>query len=224
MDFWKDLFSIAQSVITGAGIIMAGIWTYLVFVRQRLGLPKVDIDLSIDDIILPEGGRLIHAEIKLKNTGSVVVKSDYGELRLRQVVPIPDEFKGDIEGGYDPVGEGNTEVEWPMIAGREWKWSKNDLEIEPGECDSLHADYIIPVTTKTVQLYCYISNAKKKRRGLGWTCTKLYTFNSNMEVSRMADRERNHKSPLTKQQRQQKQQPTQQKRQPMKNNKPKKEE
>jgi len=222
MDFWKDLFSIVQEVTTSIAIIIGGIWTYLLFIRQRLGFPKVDIDISINDILLPEGARFIHAEITLKNTGSVVLISDYAELRLRQVVPVPDDLKTDLERGCDPVHEGKTEVEWPMISGREWKWSKGDFEIEPSENDYLHADYIIPITIKVVEFYFYISNAKKKYKGLGWALTKLHNFNTNMEIDEMDIRKGNSKSRLNEQQRQQKRQPPQQPKQPMKNKKTKK--
>jgi hypothetical protein len=65
MGFWKDLFEIIQEIITSAGIMIAGIWTYLRFVRQRQGYPKLNIELSIDHTVLPEGSRLVHVEVSL---------------------------------------------------------------------------------------------------------------------------------------------------------------
>jgi hypothetical protein len=165
---------------------------------------------------------LIHTEIRLKNAGSVLVRSDYAELRLRQVTPLPEELKEVVERGHDPVSEGNTEVEWPMIAGRTWKWSKGHFEIEPGEGDSLHADYIIPVTIKTVEFYCYLSNVKKKRKGLGWALTKLHTFNTDTEASEMTEGKDTSRRRLTEQQRQQRPQAPQQQHQPKQSSKPKK--
>jgi hypothetical protein len=129
MEYWKGLFDIIQSLITSAGIIVGGIWTYMVFVRQRLGFPRVTIDLSIHDTILPGSLRYVHAELKIANTGSVLLRSHRAELRLRQVVPIPECLELIIREGYDPVLTGKTEVEWPLIAGREWEWQAGSFEI-----------------------------------------------------------------------------------------------
>lgn len=179
MEFWKDLFSIIQAALTSVGIFVGGIWTYFLFVRQRLIFPKVDIELFIKDTILPEGARFIHAEIKVNNLGHVILKSDYSELRLRKIVPIHDEIRQHIEGGFDPVPQDKTEIEWPMVAGRNWKWDKEEFEIEPGESDSLHADYIIESNIKVAEFYFYLSNAKKKsQNNIGWTLTKIHEFDN----------------------------------------------
>jgi len=110
MCFWKDLSEIVQAFTASLGIIVAGVWTYLLFVRQRLVFPKLEIDLAVQDAILPEGARFVHAELRLTNRGSVVLSSDRAELRLRQIVPISDELKPGILAGDDPVPDGRTEI------------------------------------------------------------------------------------------------------------------
>jgi len=45
MEYWKDLTSIIQASLTSIGIVVGAIWTYLIFVRERLSFPKVNIDL-----------------------------------------------------------------------------------------------------------------------------------------------------------------------------------
>lgn len=179
--FWKDFSTITQALFTSIGILIGGIWTYLLFVRQRLHFPKVNTVLSVTDVVLPDGNRLVHAEVKIDNVGSVILSSNYAELRIRQVVPVSKEINAIIEGGNDPVQEDMTEVVWPMLFNREWKWGSKCFEIEPGESDSLHADYIIPGYIKVVEFYSFISNAKKKQHGLGWTITQLHEFQLNEE-------------------------------------------
>ncbi len=46
-----------QAIILSIGTIVAGIWTYLLFVRQRLHYPKVNINIDINERIenLPVG-------------------------------------------------------------------------------------------------------------------------------------------------------------------------
>jgi len=178
MAFLKDLFSIIQAALTCVGIVVGAIWTYFLFVRKRLSFPKLDIELFIQDKIILDGTRFIHAEIKLSNIGNVVLKSDYSELRLRNIVPIPDKIRPAIESGFDPISEGKTEFEWPLVVGREWKWNEKDFEIEPGESDSLHADYIIESNIKVSEFYFFLRNAKKKTQNIGWTLTRIHEFKS----------------------------------------------
>ena len=83
---YKDIFDVFEAIATSLGIFVAGLWTYQLFIRKRIGYPKINIDLLVNDIILPEDARLVHAEIKIKNIGNVILKSDKAELRLRQVI------------------------------------------------------------------------------------------------------------------------------------------
>lgn len=177
--FWKDFSAIIQALFTSIGILIGGIWTYLLFVRQRLHFPKVNTVLSVTDVLLLGGNRLVHAEVKIDNVGSVILCSNYAELRIRQVVPVSKEINAIIEDDKDPVQENMTEVVWPMLFNREWKWGSKCFEIEPGESDCLHADYVIPGYIKVVEFYGFIANAKKKRHGLGWTITQLHEFHMN---------------------------------------------
>jgi hypothetical protein len=214
MDFWKDLTLIIQAAVTSVGIIVGAVWTYLIFVRERLRFPKINIELIIEDIKIQNNARIVHAEVKLNNIGHVLLRSHHSELRLRKIVPIHDELKPDVEKGFDPVSNDRIEIEWPLIAGREWKWDENEFEIEPGEGDSLHADYIISSDVQVVEFYFYIANAKKKTQGIGWTLTKIHEF-ENEGGNIMADHGKgnNSKESLNEQQRQQKQQKPQQQQQ-----------
>lgn len=214
--FWNDVSTIIGNLLTGAGIVLGGLWTYRLFVRQRLRYPRVNTSLSVTDVFLDDGKRLVHAEIKVDNVGSVVFCSDYAELRIRQVIPIPEEFDAKIKDDEDPVEEGKSEVIWPLINEREWEWEGECFEIEPGEYDSLHADYVIPGNISVVEFYCFIANAKKKKLGVGWTITQMHKFNL-FEEGRMAQKDTNQQGDRRiqeineQQQRQQKQQQQQQK-------------
>jgi len=178
MEFLKDLTSVIQAALTSVAIVVGAIWTYFLFVRERLLFPKIIIELIVRDIVLPVGSRIVHVEIKLSNIGHVIFKSRYAELRLRKVVPIHDEIKEDVEKGLDPVSKDRTEIEWPLVAGREWNWDKKEFEIEPSEADSLHADYIIDSNIEVAEFYYYIENPKKRLQGIGWTLTKIHEFDN----------------------------------------------
>jgi hypothetical protein len=177
MSCWKDVVEIISKIVTSLGILLGGLWTYRLFVKQRLGAPKIQLSLNVDRVQIEESLTLFHVSLKIKNVGNVILKSDYAEIRLRQVSPIPEELKIDFKPGFDPVKENEKEIAWPQIAGREWNWNKGGFEIEPGEEDSLHTDFVINSDIKIIEFYCYINNLKKKRNGLGWPLTEIYNCN-----------------------------------------------
>lgn len=216
MSFFVNVAELIQAIVISLGIVIGGFWTYVLFIRKRLAYPRANLELGVSDAILTKGARLVHAVVSITNTGDVLLRSDHAELRLRHVVPIPASLKDSIQIGYDPVPEDKTEIEWPLIAGREWRWSKHDFEIEPGESDSLHADFVIHADIHAGEFYCFISNSKKRRKRLGWALTRLHFFNSNEESIQMENQKINYISPLSEQQRQQKKQTPQQQQQPKK--------
>jgi len=219
MEYWKNLSSVIQALITTTAIVIGGVWTYLLFVRQRLNFPKVNIELNTEENLIPDGYRLLHARVSINNIGNVILRSNCAELRIRQVLPVPNDIKTTVDEGMDPVTEGKTEIEWPMLYGREWKWEKAGFEIEPGESDSLHADYIIEDDIEVVEFYFYISNAKKKRSKLGWTLTQILKFHPKGET--MANKTKIKSSVNDQQERQQKQQQQQKPQKPVKPSKSK---
>ena len=222
MTWWKDLAQIIQAVVTTLAFIVAGYWTYFLYVRKRLKYPRVSVEITVDDMPLTEGDRLLHTEVKIVNKGDVIVTSTWAELRLRQVEPIPDVIRGFAQANQDPVPINQTEIEWPMIAGRKWKFDEADFEVEPGESDSLHADFMVKDDITVVQFYFFLSNAAKSRKNLGWTLTKISKLNTIQEEGRMSNRKTTRKELLTEQQKQQKPQIPQQQQQQKPKEQPKK--
>lgn len=177
MEDWIDIVGIIRSAVTSIGIIIAGIWAYFLFVRQRLSYPRLNIELFVQDAHLPENTRLVHVQANLKNIGTTIVSPDYAEMRLRKIVPVPDDILPALRKGFDPVPERKSEYEWPAFVTREWKFDSNEFEIEPSEKDSLHVDFIIPNEISVIELYFFIRNQRKKRKKLGWSDTRIFSFN-----------------------------------------------
>ncbi|HNT67288.1 MAG TPA: hypothetical protein PKN04_16000 [bacterium] len=214
----KDIADIIYNLIVSIGIIVGGLWTYLIFVKQRVSACKVVLDLVINERDLKNDLKLVHITLKISNIGNAILKSDYAEIRLRQVFPVPKELENTFQPEKDPVPEGKTQIDWPLLAGREWNWKKGDFEIEPGEKDEIHADFVIDSFVETIELYCYIRNSKKE--GLGWPLTEIYELkqetckmsNGNTDDSRQKSdgQQKQTEQQNQKQQRQQQQQQQQQ--------------
>ena len=205
----KEMLGLAETLVKIAAIILAGLWTYLLFVRKRLGVPRINIELKTSDFRLPNGRRLIHAEIAVINIGDVILRTNSAELRLRQVAPIPEKVEELAEDGYDPVEAPRTEIDWPLIAGREWDLEGRPiLELEPGEQEPLHADFVIEDSISIIEFYFYLANPAKKRKGLGWTLTRMQEL--SQEDSAMSEKKTTESGLRSQQQeKQQRQQPQQ---------------
>jgi len=161
-----------KNLIMIIGIIIGMIFTYKTFYKERLKFPKLDTQLSLDEQKLDDNNRLIHVQLKIKNIGSILFKSDDVEIRLRQILPINNKMSNALKSDPNSVFDSKQYILWPMLFQREWKDEDDKIEIEPGECDHLIADFIIPIEIKTIQIYCYVNNPKKKR--IGWPIETIY--------------------------------------------------
>jgi hypothetical protein len=173
MNCLKDIVDIISKIISSLGIIVAGTWTYRLFIKQRFGIPKIDLSIKIDHVALSEKLKLCHVSLEISNVGNVILRSDFAEIRLRQILPIQGDLINKFRPGFDPVEKDKKEIAWPLIVGREWNWEENEFEIEPGENDVIHTDFVIDSDIEVIEFYCYIRNLQKKKKGLGWTLTKI---------------------------------------------------
>ena len=203
---WKNIAQASQSITTCLGIIVGGFWTYFIFIKKRLSYPRIKLDMSWDVISVPKNKNLIHAKVTIDNTGTILFEADEAELRLRRVVPIPSDIEDCVVQNFDPVQQGRSEIEWPEIAGRTWKWNPVVLEIEPGETDTLHSDFIIDSSVNAAQFYFFIKNKKKSKKQLGWPLTKVFTI-SIQEVEKMERQQENKTAQVPQQKQQQPQKP-----------------
>ena len=175
MEEAKAIGAVLESYFTIAAIIAGGFWTYWMFIRQRYRYPWLKTDINVSPVQIPNGW-ILHANVGMENRGAVIAKVAMAELRIRQIVPLPQEVESAIQQGYDPVYEGESEITWPLIAGRNWTESRGPFEVEPKEIDSLHADFFVPSDVTDVEFYFFASNEKKKKSGLGWSSTVIYTL------------------------------------------------
>jgi hypothetical protein len=164
----KDWADIASNVATVIAIVVGGVWTYVLFVRQRLKYPRAELGITAQHATIASDKRLLHVALRIANTGHVLLRPRYAELRVRQVLPLDHDIGLRLRPNWDPVLPGQHELEWPLIVDRHWHEA---FEIEPGESDTLHADFVIDCDIAQVQLYAFVGNPTGKRRNFGWPST-----------------------------------------------------
>jgi hypothetical protein len=219
---FKDWVDILQAAFTIAAMIVGGIWTYRMFIKKREHYPGINLSFTIDCMEVDETHNLVHVAILHENIKETLLKAKTAELRLRCVLPLPASIEKELRTGADPVSNEYASIEWPMILERNWTFTEElPFEIEPGESDSMHADFFVDKQVKIIQFYYYIANIEKKGKNLGWALTQYYQIPATglqrqnpfnrVSGSRPSNERPNREQPeQQKQQRQQTPQPRQQ--------------
>ncbi len=179
LDVLSDLASIIESALTAFAIVVGGFWTYFLFVQHRQRLPSANIEHALEVVKLPADKTLVHLAATVANTGKVLVSIEMARTRIQQIAPVADHILFDIKSGKDPVLEHQQEVPWPMIGeSREWNYNRGQAEIEPGEKEVLHSEFVIPSSVTCIVAYTYVKNHAKRRRDIGWSRTSIFKLDS----------------------------------------------
>jgi hypothetical protein len=162
---WSEIF---VNAATGAGIIAAGIWAYMRFVRQRDKYQKAEIDHRVEFLPLSEDRLLLRVGLSVRNTGSVLLTWKEGGIRVQQVAPCEPHITQWIESGLRETDA--TEGNWPVVGER--SVSSHQQEIEPNEADATYFDFVLPSDVQTVLVYSFIMNSMKS--DIAWNHTTTH--------------------------------------------------
>lgn len=191
----KDPFDGLQSVLTIMALFIGGWWTWRAFVQGRQGYPRCDITLHATHRALDDGSALLHVQVSLCNHGSVLAELDRhaGFARVQRVLPLGVDLspqRAAMEAlciaGEDEEPDPMPPVVWPLVG--ETRFPIGDCEVEPGETETFDLDFPIPADVRTVRLYIYARNVKKrghfywsgwrprarKQTDIGWKATTFY--------------------------------------------------
>lgn len=172
---WKEVAEIFEASITSLAIIFGGGWAYLRFVRNRLRYPKAEVSHEIFFRELSAEKSLIHVAMTVVNRGDVLLPIRHVWTKLYKISPVSGCIATTLEENRDPVPGGEAEVSWPELCCREVRYEKGQAEIEPGEMEKFHFDFIFDSNIRTVEIYSYFENSRKKKRGpMGWALTSIF--------------------------------------------------
>ena len=183
LNFLKDQHNLVtlqtlQLLIMSIAIVVGGIWTYILFVRKRQKYPRANITHRVEHWPVSDGKTLLRVTVNISNEGEILLSLVSGFTRVQQMMPWPPELLEFIKRDKEFVKGGQTEVEWPLLKQRPFPFEKREREIEPGEIDEVHFDFIIDPEVQIVVLYSYLKNKRKWRREIGWNTTSVYELRS----------------------------------------------
>lgn len=174
LSFWKDLVSVAQSLVT----ILAICGGAILYFKRRRPFPRAKITHQIADKILADNKILLRVVVTVINQGEVLLSLKKGFAGVQQVHPCPQGLLDTIKGGHDIVAERKTEALWDTLGEKEIALTDDARELEPGEEEEFNFDFLIEGGVKTVIVYSYFVNQRKKRREVGWNKTTIYDLSS----------------------------------------------
>lgn len=124
-------------------VVIGVAWTYVLFRWRRLRYPRLNVQHEIDH--WPANGRfLLHVAVDTKSVGEVILPLESMLVRVQQLMPLRPDVVEAMAADMDPVGENESEVLWPEIACRRCDRTAEPREIEPGEVEEHHCDFVIP--------------------------------------------------------------------------------
>ena len=180
---FKEIADIIQVAVAVAAVIVGGIWSYWLFVQNRQKYPRASISHHITHRHIGNDNLLLHVSVTISNVGDVLLSLISLETRIQQVLPLPDEVLETINKGQNPVSEGETEVDWPLIDSQELGLERGECEVEPSESQEIHHDFILDAGIKAIEVYTYLINEQKRDREIAWDLTTLYELNETEETS-----------------------------------------
>lgn len=174
LDIFGDISGICVASATFIAIPVAGWWSYMRFVRNRQTYPRARVEHYISHRPFAQDKVLLRVVVIITNLGEILLSLTSLETRIQQVLPPSCQVLAFVSNGRSPVRKGETEVDWPRVDSHELSLKGEICEVEPGESQEFHHDFVVGAEIRTVAVYTHIMNEKKRARQLGWEATTLY--------------------------------------------------
>jgi hypothetical protein len=196
----KDAAAIIESYAKTLALGAAGLWSYLLFVRQRQRYPRASIKESGIVRKLDKDRHLLTVGVQLTNIGQRLIEVDCVRVVIQQLSPLSTEAITRALGNHNPKNAASErEILWYRIGLRRTRFQRHHLEIEPGESQHLAFDFAIAPSVRTIKVRTDVENVAKRwslkqwlvkqfpgipltsimrpaDRCLGWQCTSYYNL------------------------------------------------
>lgn len=178
LESWKDASSTVQSNATVIALIIAGGWALHIFLEQRQDRPRLAITHAIQYFRTDDNQILLSVEEKLSNIGPVSLDLKKGEIRIIQVLPIPNVVR---QAAKSPNKLNDTPEDpnvWPVLVWYPHPWDKKRELIEPGEVDTVRNYFLLPGSTQVISVFSIVANPAEANK-LGWRAMTTYDLRAN---------------------------------------------
>jgi hypothetical protein len=168
---WVDIFF---GIVSISGILLGGWWTYKVFIKNRLPIPKARTEHAIQQFELPEDKCLIRLCLTIKNIGSVLLELKHFEMKVYRVLPYTQEIESIVDGEKYPLSKDQEkeELPWETLYEKDVNLTGEKIvKIDPNEEDYRYYDFILSSDDEIVIFY---SHVQYKDEIIGWNLATTY--------------------------------------------------
>ena len=168
---WKDLATIIA-------LILGGFWTYKLWIQNRQNRPRLVIAHSAEHVRIPSRHQvLLGVTEKFSNVGPVAIELNKGEIRVYQVLPLPDGADQRAKTADSLNGTAEDAEVWPVLQVYPHPWDKERELIEPGEVDEIKNYFLIPESIEVVNIISYVGNPAEDSK-MAWQASTSYDLRS----------------------------------------------
>jgi membrane protein implicated in regulation of membrane protease activity len=184
----KDLESqdkfldVISKVVTISATIVAAIWSYYAFFRQRLKEPRLNVSHEVHALDLPDGRRLLKVYASLTNVGQVRVEPLIWRLRADQILPLTKTPTTDL--GKLAFTDAHGHAHWNCLAEGNFSGDAFKMALEPGETDRASANLVLPSGVEVVQIYSHFKCTRDAERRDGWPSKTLFDLRKKSDTGK----------------------------------------
>ncbi|HTY38220.1 MAG TPA: hypothetical protein VMH23_13975 [Bacteroidota bacterium] len=173
---WKAVVETFESAAKIIALLVGGLWTYELYIKQRTKYPRLQITHAAKVMSLGKEFSLLSVTVTVKNIGNVLVAVDRCRASLFNITDDHLNLTADSdENSHNPARcEDGLRLRFPRLRTLERKWEIGKFELEPQEQDQVVFDFVLPASVEAVRLYTYFSNPKKQDRNIGWSDSSIH--------------------------------------------------
>ncbi len=170
----ETIANIADALATVFAIIIGGIWSYLLFVRKRQKYPRAEIEHQVIGRAVGNDLTLLSIDVIISNVGDVLLSLLSWDITVKQMLPPKSELRRVLDRSQGSIEEGIHIIQWQVLVSRRERKERKRFEIEPGESEQLHYDFLIGSEASTISVKSYFQNVMKRGRDIGWAWTTTH--------------------------------------------------
>jgi len=183
---------ILKSLTEAIAIVIAGVWTYELYIKNRYEHPYPKIQHRIEHYDLKNGMVYLSVFVTVTNEGKTKLDLGSGKISIRQVFPVPEQIKkilheaikrseeirlGISRGLFTDSGQ---RLGWITLGLREWSQLRGKMkELEPGQTREIQFDFLIENEVKIIEAISYIEYARSS-----WESATIYSLTSTKTLKK----------------------------------------
>lgn len=150
---WPVTIEAFSNIAQTLALLIAGIWTYRLFIKQRIDTRRAEVTLTAAVVARDDEQVLIRAVLELKNIGNVEFRPHKADLHVQDIKRPGSPLKLPTTSAGAPCHPHQSIEEWPEVIKCALELSHEDhLTLEPGESERYPVDFSIPAALGIIQL------------------------------------------------------------------------